>query len=61
IKQIHDIIRFNEFVIELMPILEKYHIDELTADILMNEIESAGVSIPASSAMNEDTLNDKAS
>ncbi len=46
IKQIHEIIRFNDFIIELMPILEKYHIDELTADGLMTEIQAAGVVIP---------------
>lgn len=46
IKQIHDIVRFNDFIIELMPILEKYHIDELTPDNLMNEIHAAGVTIP---------------
>lgn len=46
IKQIHEIIRFNEFIIELMPILEKYHIDQLTPDALMNEIQAAGVAVP---------------
>jgi len=46
IKQIHEIIRFNEFVIELMPILEKYHVDQLTPDTLMSEIEAAGVVVP---------------
>ncbi len=50
IKQIHDIVRFNEFVIELMPILEKYHVDELTPEILMNEIQTLGITPPPSSS-----------
>lgn len=46
VKQIHDIIRFNEFVIELMPILSKYHIDELTEDVFTQELQMIGVNIP---------------
>jgi len=46
IKQINDIIRFNEFVIELMPIIEKYHIDELTEDLFANELQMAGITLP---------------
>ncbi len=47
IKQLHDIIRFNEFVIELMPIIKKYHVDELTQDVFSNELKMIGLSIPA--------------
>lgn len=47
IKQIHEIVRFNEFIIELMPVLEKYHVDELTADGLYEEMQAAGISSPA--------------
>lgn len=50
IKQLHDIIRFNDFVIELMPILEKYHIDELTEDVFTLELQQAGVVIPQEAA-----------
>lgn len=47
IKQLHDIIRFNEFVIELMPILEKYHIDEFTDEIFVNELKMSGIKLPS--------------
>ncbi len=47
IKQLHDIIRFNEFVIELMPIIEKYHLDELTEEVFSQELKMIGVSLPA--------------
>ncbi|MBS0286319.1 MAG: hypothetical protein JSR17_03435 [Proteobacteria bacterium] len=47
IKQLHDIIRFNEFVIELMPIIEKYHTDELTEEVFSQELKMIGVNIPA--------------
>lgn len=50
IKQLHDIIRFNDFVIELMPILEKYHIDELTEDVFAHELQQAGIEIPREAA-----------
>lgn len=49
IKQIHDIIRFNEFVIELMPVLEKYHIDELSEGVFAQEIQLAGIALPENS------------
>lgn len=49
IKQLHDIIRFNEFVIELMPIIKKYHVDELTQDVLSQELQMIGVTIPSQS------------
>lgn len=56
IKQLHDIIRFNEFVIELMPILEKYHIDEFTEEVLANELKTAGITLPSHiSLVNEAT------
>ncbi|MBN9287032.1 MAG: hypothetical protein BGO43_11645 [Gammaproteobacteria bacterium 39-13] len=50
IKQLHDIIRFNDFVIELMPILEKYHIDELTEDAFALELQQAGIVVPQEAA-----------
>ncbi len=46
IKQLHDIIRFNEFVIELMPIIEKYHLDDLTEDVFAHELKLIGITIP---------------
>ncbi|MGD9592599.1 MAG: hypothetical protein AB7V32_08775 [Candidatus Berkiella sp.] len=46
IKQLHDIIRFNEFVIELMPIIEKYHVDELTEEVFSHELKMIGVNLP---------------
>ncbi|MBS0289081.1 MAG: hypothetical protein JSS07_03455 [Proteobacteria bacterium] len=51
IKQLHDIMRFNEFVIELMPILEKYHLDELTEDVFTQELKMIGVTVPAQASM----------
>lgn len=45
-KQLHEIIDFNDFVIELIPILRKYHVDELTDEILANELLQLGVNIP---------------
>ncbi len=50
IKQLHDIIRFNEFVIELMPIIKKYHVDELTQDVFSQELKMIGLSIPVQAA-----------
>lgn len=46
ISQLHDIIRFHEFLIELMPVLEKYHVDELTEDVFTHELQSRGIQIP---------------
>lgn len=46
IKQIHDIIRLNDFVIELMPILNKYHIDEITEEIFAKELQESGLQVP---------------
>ncbi len=46
IKQLHEIIRFNEFVIELMPIIEKYHLDDLTEEVFLHELKQIGVTIP---------------
>jgi hypothetical protein len=43
VKQIHDILRFNEFVIELMPILEKYHVDELSEPLFVQELKQLGI------------------
>jgi len=47
IKQIQDIIEFHEFVLNLSPILEKYHIDELNEDVFANELQLAKIDIPA--------------
>ncbi len=45
-KQIQDIIEFHEFVLNLSPILEKYHIDELNEDVFANELQLANIDIP---------------
>lgn len=57
IKQLHDIMRFNEFVIELMPILEKYHIDELTEELFASELQHAGVKFNPAPAVRTEALN----
>lgn len=46
IHQIHDIIRFNEFVLALSPILSAYHIEEINESILMDAIRKTGVEPP---------------
>ncbi len=51
IKQLHDIIRFNEFVIELMPIIEKYHLDDLTEEVFSNELKMIGVNLPKNASL----------
>src|SRR5437868_14696062 len=48
IRQIHDIIRFNEFVMELIPLLEKYPIDKLTEEVFTKELHQAGVRVSQS-------------
>lgn len=51
IKQLHEIIRFNEFVIELMPIIEKYHLDDLTEEVFLHELKLIGVTLPAQTGL----------
>lgn len=46
IQQIHDIIRLNELIIELKPLIEDYHIDNFNADLLQNEFEKVGILLP---------------
>lgn len=46
IKQIHDILKFNELVIELSPVLNKYHVDEMNEEVLLEELKHIGVKIP---------------
>tara|TARA_R110002110_G_scaffold33533_1_gene114823 strand:- start:142057 stop:143094 length:1038 start_codon:yes stop_codon:yes gene_type:complete len=48
LQQIHNIIEFHEFVINLSPILEKYHIDDLNEDVFANELQLANINIPTS-------------
>lgn len=48
IRQIHNIIEFHEFIINLSPILDKYHIDELNEDVFANELQLADINIPSS-------------
>lgn len=47
IKHIHDILRFNEFVLALSPILSAYHIDDINESILMDAIRETGVEPPS--------------
>lgn len=49
VNQLHDIMKFNEFLIELMPIIEKYHVDEFTETVLAQELNQMGISPPLSS------------
>lgn len=47
IDQIHDIIHFNEFLVALIPILDKYHVDELTEEVFSHEIMTSGIPLPS--------------
>lgn len=46
IKQIHDILRFHEFMLALNPILSSYNIDDINESILMDAIRETGVTPP---------------
>lgn len=46
IKHIHDILRFNEFVLALSPILSAYHVDEIDESMLMDAMRKTGVEPP---------------
>lgn len=46
IKQIHDILRFHEFMLALNPILSAYNADDLDETLLMDAMEKTGVTPP---------------
>lgn len=47
IRQIHDILRFNEFLLALSPILSAYHLEDIDESILMDAIRKTGVEPPS--------------
>lgn len=53
IQEIHTVLSLNELTIGLLPILRRYHIDEITEEVFIKELQQAGVSIP-------ETLSSKA-
>lgn len=48
IQQIHDIIRFNALIVELLPIVSHYHIDDLEPQVVEDELSKAGIMLPKS-------------
>lgn len=46
ISRIHEILNFYKLAVGLIPILEKYNIDELTDSAFMNELQKAGITHP---------------
>lgn len=43
IQHLHDIIALNELIIELVPMLEKYHIDELSEAVFTDALQQSGI------------------
>lgn len=46
ISRIQEIIRFYKLAVELIPIIQKYNIDELTESAFTNELQQAGIVHP---------------
>ncbi|MFO1258862.1 MAG: hypothetical protein U1E78_10710 [Gammaproteobacteria bacterium] len=46
IQEIHTVLSLNELMIGLLPILRRYHIDEITEALFIRELNQAGVVIP---------------
>lgn len=46
IKEIHTVLSLNELMIGLLPILRRYHADEITEELFTQELKQAGVVIP---------------
>jgi len=46
IKQLHDIIKFNDLVLELSPLLQQYNLDDISEEIISHELGKAGITIP---------------
>lgn len=46
IDQLAEIDRLNQIMLELLPLFEQYHIDELSEDILIEQFKTLGVRLP---------------
>lgn len=49
-QQIKKILELNDFIIEIFPILTKYHVDEFHQEILSQELKQTGINLPPHSA-----------
>lgn len=46
LAQIYEAVEFNELVVDLLPILEKYHIDEFNEESFSLELRQTGINLP---------------